>query len=167
MLLEPSVKQPIRSLYAEVAQLEPEISSFSCVTIASIASEKFVALLRRVAAYERDNKKEDDETIVRHIYDLHLIREYLADNTSIRKLIKEVIQTDVEQFGHQSQEFKDNPIEELRYGLKILNEMPIYKKRYEKFIGPLVYHRAPASWDDAINTITKLASECLGLKIEV
>ena len=124
----------------------------------SIASEKFIGLLRRIAAFARDNKKEDDETIVRHIYDLHLIKDTLFINPSIKNLIYKVIKSDVEQFGNQSHEFRDNPIGELKYALRILSEDPVYEDRYNKFIGPLVYHPMPAGWNEAIATILRLAS---------
>jgi predicted nucleotidyltransferase component of viral defense system len=157
-LLKPAIKHPIYSLYAEIAQLDPELKNLPCATIESIASEKFIALLRRVAAFERDNTKEDDETLIRHVYDLHLIKELLSDVNSIKQLVKQVIQIDIEHFGNQSNEFRDNPIKELNYGLQKLIESPLYKERYDKFIGPLVYHPSPASWNEAINTISELTA---------
>ncbi len=158
VLLMPAIDHSIGSLYAKVAQQEAEINNLPCAAIESIVSEKFVALLRRVAAFARDNTKEDDETLIRHVYDLHLIRELISDLGSIGKLVDRVIQIDVEQFGSHSKEFRDNPVEELKYGLKILAEKELYKERYEKFIGPLVYHPEPASWNEAINTISKLST---------
>lgn len=158
VLLESAIIRPIHSLYAEVAKLNPEVKGLPCATIESIASEKFVALLRRAAAFDRDNTKEDDETLIRHVYDLHLINGPLSNINSDGVLVRKVIQMDVEQFGNQSRQFRDNPVEELMYGLKLLIERPLYRERYEKFIGPLVYHPAPANWDEAISTVSKLAT---------
>jgi predicted nucleotidyltransferase component of viral defense system len=155
-LLEPVVMKPISSLYAEVAKESPEIEGFSCASISSIASEKFVALLRRTAAFDRDNTKDDDETLVRHVYDLHLIRN-LLNSDALKEFVHRVIQIDVDQFGNQCNQFKNNPFEELQHGLKLLLENPIHKKRYEMFIGPLVYNPEAASWEDAISTISELA----------
>ena len=132
-----------------MAKEEPEIEGYSCATIFSIASEKFVALLRRTAAFDRDNTKDDDETLVRHVYDLHLIRA-LLDNDVLKELVRQVIQIDIEQFGNQSSQFRDNPLVELNHGLQILLENPIHKQRYEMFIGPLVYNPKTAEWEEAI-----------------
>ena len=157
MLLIPAIDRPIRSLYADVAKQQPEITNLSCSAIESIASEKFIALLRRIAAFARDSTKEDDITLVRHVYDLHLIKELVIKNHRIRELVHKVIHIDLDQFGRSNTEFKNNPIEELKFGLKMLTELPLYRKRYDEFIGPLVYHPTPANWDTAINTIAQLA----------
>ena len=51
-LLQPPIDCSLSSLYAQVAGIEPEVKSFSCVTMESTASEKFVSLLRRTAAHD-------------------------------------------------------------------------------------------------------------------
>ena len=159
-LLEPVIVKPIASLYAEVAKENPEINNFLCATISSIASEKFVALLRRTAAFDRDNTKDDDETLVRHVYDLHLIRD-LIDDAVLKKLVSQVIQIDLEQFGNQSPQFKTNPMAELQHGLRLLVNDPIHQERYKKFIGPLVYNPETAAWQVAIDTIARFAKAWL------
>lgn len=156
-LLESAVMKPISSLFAEVAKEEPEIEGYSCATISSIASEKFVALLRRTAAFDRDNTKDDDETLIRHVYDLHLIRD-LLDNDVLKELVSRVIQIDVDHFGNQSTQFRDNPLEELNHGLRLLLDNSIHEERYKMFIGPLVYNPQAANWEDAIGTISQFAN---------
>lgn len=160
ILLEPAISKPIASLYAETIKADHEISLFPCVTINITASEKFVSLLRRTAAFIRDNTQADDETLIRHVYDLHLIHSSLNYHL-LKPLIEQVIQIDVKQFGNQHEAFRDNPNKELMYGLKLLTENPIYKDRYQRFIGPLVYHRSPTTWEHAIKTIVNMATECL------
>jgi len=71
VLLEPAISSPIFSLYAEVIKDKPEVPMFSCVTMKTTASEKFISLLRRTASFNRDNTQADDETLIRHVYDLH------------------------------------------------------------------------------------------------
>lgn len=159
-LLEPAIVKPIASLYAEVAKENPEINNFPCATISSIAGEKFVALLRRTAAFDRDNTKNDDETLVRHVYDLHLIRD-LIDDAVLKKLVSQVIQIDLEQFGNQSPQFKSNPMAELQHGLRLLVNDPIHQERYKRFIGPLVYNPETAAWQVAIDIIERFAKAWL------
>lgn len=160
-LLEPAIEKSIRSLYAETNQSEPEVVSFPCVTMQTTASEKFVSLLRRTAACNRDVTQADDETLVRHVYDLHLIGSALTSFNSIKALVDQVIQIDVDQFGNRHEEFRDNPRQELKYGLNLLTTKLTYKERYKKFIGPLVYHPSPATWEQAIKTVLDMGNEWL------
>lgn len=64
LLLEPSISRSIHSLYAEVIKGEPEVPIFSCVTMETTASEKFVSLLRRTAAVARDSTQADNVLIL-------------------------------------------------------------------------------------------------------
>ena len=83
------------------------------------------------------------------------------DPNSIKALVDHVIQIDIKQFGNQHEEFRNNPYQELKYGLKLLIENPNYSDRYKKFIGPLVYHPTPATWNEAIKTILNMAAVLL------
>ncbi len=157
-LLEDAIISSVSSLYAKVSHAEPEISEISCVTAKTIACEKFISILRRTAAYERDNTKADDETLIRHIYDLDFLKDDVLANIELTKtLTSRVIKIDRDQFGNQHKEFKDDPRTELKFGLRCLTENPKYKERYQKFIGPLVYNDNPAKWDIALQALQKIA----------
>lgn len=160
-LLEPSIEKSIRSLYAETNKSDPEVALFPCVTMETTASEKFVSLLRRTAACNRDTTQADDETLIRHVYDLHLIGLALTNFNSLKELVDKVIQIDVDQFGNRHEEFRAHPSQELKYGLNLLITNPIYRERYKKFIGPLVYHPSPATWEQAIQTVVYMGNEWL------
>ena len=133
LLLEAPVELPLSSLYARTLNLVGEIQRIRCVTAHSTASEKFVSLLRRTAAYARDNSRVDDKTLIRHVYDLHLIHGLITRPLDLKPMVKQVIEMDKRQ----------------------------YQERYNQFIGPLVYHPAPAKWDDAILSIQSLADDWL------
>lgn len=160
-LLEPEIYKPISSLYAQAANLPNEIPRIACVTVSSTASEKFVSLLRRTAALDRKQSRIDDKTLIRHVYDLHLINKTLEDITPLKALVKRVIKLDVDQFGGNHEAFKKNPQEELKHGLRLLSQDKIHKERYNQFINPLVYHPSPANWDEAIATVEKMAIKWL------
>lgn len=156
-LLEPPVVLSLCSLYANTLKLKGEVDKITCVTINSTASEKFVSLLRRTASHARDNSRADDQTLIRHVYDLHLIFTTMTSPQSLQSMVQKVIETDRKQFGSQHKEFVDNANLELRYGLSLLIEQPEHKERYQQFIGPLVYHPSPAQWDEAISSIKSFA----------
>ncbi|RUR29705.1 hypothetical protein ELY33_12230 [Vreelandella andesensis] len=40
-------------------------------------------------------------------------------------------------------------------------KLVIHQDRYERFIGPLVYHDEPATWGEALQTVVKLAQQLL------
>ena len=139
-LLEDPLELSLSSLYASTLKEAGEVQNIACVTVRSTASEKFVSLLRRTASHARDNSRADDETLTRHVYDLHLIYESMASPADLKLMVKRVIEIDKSQFGNQHEEFVNDAHSELRYGLSLLIEQAHHQERYDQFIGPLVYH---------------------------
>lgn len=83
-----------------------------------------MALLRRTAHVNRDPSRKDDETLVRHVYDLHMATAGGYDMAALRPLVQAVIQTDVSQFGNQHTQFVTSPADELLYGLGAYRPTP-------------------------------------------
>lgn len=115
-----------------------------------------MGLLRRIAEAARGYSENEDEALVRHIYDLHLIYTSKIDLTDISVLITRIIMRDLNQFGMRHKEFKKNPYEELLYGFNLLINEIKHRDRYNAFLGPLVYSSKPLSWEDGINSIQYL-----------
>ncbi|OOZ12222.1 nucleotidyl transferase AbiEii/AbiGii toxin family protein [Solemya velum gill symbiont] len=160
-LLEDPVELSLSSLYASTLKEPVEVQSIACVTVHSTASEKFVSLLRRTASHARDNSRPDDKTLIRHVYDLHLIYESMTLPSALKPMVEQVIEIDKSQFGNQHKEFVNNANSELRYGLSLLIDQAHHQERYNQFIGPLVYHPSPAKWDEAISSVQELADHWL------
>lgn len=160
-LLEDPVELSLSSLYASTLKEPGEVQSIACVTVHSTASEKFVSLLRRTASHARDNSRPDDKTLIRHVYDLHLIYESMTSPSTLKPMVEQVIEIDKSQFGNQHKEFVNNANSELRYGLSLLIDEAHHQERYNQFIGPLVYHPSPAKWDEAISSVQELADHWL------
>ena len=160
-LLEDPVELSLSSLYASTLKEPGEVQSIACVSVHSTASEKFVSLLRRTASHARDNSRPDDKTLIRHVYDLHLIYESMASPSALKSMVEQVIEIDKSQFGNQHKEFVNNANSELRYGLSLLIDQAHHQERYNQFIGPLVYHPSPAKWDEAISSVQELADHWL------
>ncbi|HAT1820774.1 TPA: nucleotidyl transferase AbiEii/AbiGii toxin family protein [Legionella pneumophila] len=160
-LLDTTITAPISSMYSKTLKLPPEIPQCHCATIELTASEKLVALLRRTASYERNPSRKEDETLVRHIYDLHLINQSNADKNKISKLLKEVIEIDIKEFGNQHPQFRDDPYNELLYGFERIQEQEKFKVRYQNFIGPLVYNKNPASWEDSMKSLNEIVTSLI------
>ena len=62
------------SFMAEGRGQPAELAAMECTSIVETAAEKFVALTRRAGAEFAGLRDEHDPTLVRHIYDLHVIR---------------------------------------------------------------------------------------------
>jgi predicted nucleotidyltransferase component of viral defense system len=70
----PAIERSVISFVAEAFSRVPEVPAISCVALAETVAEKFVALTRRTGAELADAGRPRDPTLVRHIYDLHVIR---------------------------------------------------------------------------------------------
>lgn len=154
-------KRQICSLVFQTAGIGNGPISIDCIAVETTAAEKFVSLLRQTAAFARDSKKKDDPTLIRHIYDLHLIAAAGIDLDRVATLILAVVKLDAEKFGNQHPEFKHSPNDELNFGLSLISEGGIFEDRYDEFIGPLVYHPDPPTWTEALSSLNKLASRSI------
>lgn len=74
-LLEAPELRDIHTLVTTLTGKAPVISAFPCATITSTQAEKLVAMLRRTAAVARNIERQDDASLVRHIYDTYCIAE--------------------------------------------------------------------------------------------
>lgn len=156
------LSKPVKSLYAQAAKKNFEIDSLSCVSAELIASEKLVSILRRTAAWERDNSMDNDPTLIRHVYDLHYLNNFIVDNISaVKFLVEKVIELDKSQFKNRHDEFINDAKSELLFGLQKLKTESIYKKRYNSFLNPLVYKSSPPNWERALHTLEQMADELL------
>jgi hypothetical protein len=91
----PSVERSVTSFWAEAFKQRPEVPSIPCVALVETIAEKFVALTRRAGAELADAGGPRDKTIVRHAYDLHVIRSHY-DPAEVIALAREIMRADVE-----------------------------------------------------------------------
>ena len=83
------------SFVAEAFSRAPEVPAIPCVALAETVAEKFVALTRRAGAELADAGRPRDPTLVRHIYDLHVIRAHY-DPGEAAALARTIMLTTVE-----------------------------------------------------------------------
>ena len=154
-LREATISLPVASFIAEAFSRPPEITSIDCVSVAETAAEKLVSLTRRTAMQIAGISREPDPTLVRHIYDLHMIRgHYTAE--SVARLAKQIIPVDAEEFGNQFPSYRDNPEAETRRALEALSADAQHAQRYADFVRLMVYGDKP-SYEEALSTVTTLA----------
>ena len=158
-LYQPCLEHSISSFYSEVSKNNPEIESLQCVGFETILAEKILSLLRRTAGVERGVTEWEDEMLVRHAYDLHIASSKKRDQNTFKDIFVKATETDRKQFRKKHPQFQENPQKELRFGYEVLKTKPLYRDRYDKFVGPLVFNPSPPSWDSALKTVDDLLQE--------
>src|SRR6202040_3209985 len=128
---------PVTSFMAEAFQRPPEIAGMACTSILETAADKFVALTRRAGA-ELAGLDEPDPTLVRHLHDLHALREHY-DPAEVVALAREVMLADAAAYGNQFPAYRENPMRETLRAVEGPAEDPGYARRYEEFQRLMVY----------------------------
>jgi isopentenyl phosphate kinase len=75
--------------------------------------------------------------------------------------VTKVIVEDIARYGNQHEEFVQNPIAELMYGLKILEENKLYEERFNQYVVPMVYGDIIVTWQDAFGVFKLFAEKVL------
>jgi predicted nucleotidyltransferase component of viral defense system len=155
-LRHPPVELPVTSFVAEAFGQPPEVASLACVSVTQTAAEKFVALTRRTAA-ERDRPPDErDPTLIRHVYDLHVIRAH-CDPAEVAALAQPIMQQDAAVFGRQFPPYQENPIAETLHALQALEADPHYAQSYAAFRRDMVYDGDAADYAACLATLRELA----------
>lgn len=155
-------QREISSLTNEVMQEAAEVETMDFTSIISTQAEKLVSMLRRTASFTRDNQRDDDPALIRHIYDTYYIQQANhADIEIVVPLVAQVIAEDVARYGNQHDEFVENPIAELMYGLKILEENKLYEERFNQYVIPMVYGDIIVTWQSAFSVFKLFAEQVL------
>jgi hypothetical protein len=136
-LRRPAVELPVISFVAEALGRTPEVATIECISITETAADKFVALTRRAGA-ELAGLDEPDPTLVRHLHDLHALREHY-DPVEVAALARKIMLADAEAYGNQFPAYRENPMRETLRAVEVLAAEPGYAKRYAEFRRLMVY----------------------------
>ena len=150
----PSVERSVTSFLAEGFKQPPEVPSIACVALVEMVAEKFVALTRRAGA-ELAAGGLRDKTLVRHVYDLHVIRSHY-DPVEVIALAREIMRADVEAYGHQFPAYRENPVAETLRAVDGLAADDRSASHYAAFLRDMVYGEAP-DFRTAVATVSALA----------
>lgn len=153
----PAIDLPVSSFVAEAFQRPPEIASIACVSIVETAADKFVALTRRVGSELANVGRARDDTLVRHIYDLHVARDRY-DPIEVASLLHAIMLADAEAYGNQFPAYRDNPMVETLRAVDGLQNDPTYGQQYEEFQRNMVYGDR-VDFAACLNTLKELAEQ--------
>jgi hypothetical protein len=150
---------PVTSFVAEARKSRPEVPAVACVGVVETAAEKLVSLTRRTAMDLAGASRDPDPALVRHIYDLHMVREHL-DLADVAVLARDIAEADAEEFRNQYPAYETDIAAETRKALDSLRTDPLHRRRYEDFVAAMVYGERP-EFDEALATVTALAEGAL------
>ena len=151
----PAIERPVISFMAEAFKLPAEVPAIACVSLVETVAEKFVALTRRAGAELADAGGPRDPTLVRHLYDLHVIRAHY-DPAEVVALTRKIMLADVKAYGHQFPAYRENPIAETLRAVAGLANDPGFAKHYARFRRDMVYGESP-EFETALATLVVLA----------
>jgi len=138
-----------------------DVKTIACISLDETAAEKWAALNRRVADVERRGINPEN-SIIRHLFDLHAIQEKRGITKIFEKLVPDVVLRDRERFKGKSPHFFENTLEEIAFGTKALNQNIEWQKRYQHFIGNMVFEKNCPTFKDALKTLDTLNERAFG-----
>lgn len=142
-----------------------ELSTVACISIEETAIEKWVGLTRRVAAIERAYIA-DDETLIRHVYDLNTIKQLNGMTENFFNLAGAIISNDARQFKNQHPEYAAHPINEIQLSLALLKSNSLWKERYQRFIEEMVYGRSyTPAYENAIDMLEHISERIVNVLV--
>jgi predicted nucleotidyltransferase component of viral defense system len=151
----PPVHRPVISFIAEGYSRPAEVAAIACTAISEIAAEKFVALTRRAGAELAGVREKHDPTLVRHLYDLHVIRDHY-DTADMTGLACEIMLVDAETRAANFPAYRDNPVAETIKAIKGIAASAGFAADYANFRRDMVYGEGP-DFDTAVATLKRLA----------
>ena len=154
-LRQAPVMLPVSSFVAEASGRAPEVARITCVSVTETAAEKLVALTRRTAMELAGLSRDPDPTLVRHIYDLHMMRGHL-DAATVAALARDIAATDAQEFRNQYAAYAADIAGETGKALEALRTDPAHRRRFDDFVSAMVYGEI-AEFAAAFATVTELA----------
>jgi len=159
-LRRPTVTQSVQSFVAEALGRPAEVPEAACVSLVETAAEKLVSLTRRTAMEMAGAGRDPDPTLVRHVYDLHMMRD-LVELDVVAALARDIAITDAQEFGNQHPAYKADIAGETRRAVVALRGDALHRDRYARFLADMVYGDRPA-FDVAMETVAAVAAHAWG-----
>jgi hypothetical protein len=150
-----AIEKPVISFIAEAYGRDPELPKIACSSVLETAAEKFVALTWRAGSELTGFRKERDPTLVRHIYDLHMIRDEY-DVKEVATLAYEVMLADAAARGDNFPAWKKDPLGETLRAVEGIPKDKVFLDGYATFQRDMVYGDKP-DFATAMGTLNTLA----------
>jgi predicted nucleotidyltransferase component of viral defense system len=151
-----AVSRPVSSFIAEGFGRPVEIEAIECASIPETSAEKFVALTRRAGAELAGLRDRRDATLVRHVYDLHVVRGQY-DAADVAALAREIMVADAALRGKDFPAYKADPMAESLKAVEKISADAECRSAYVSFCRDMVYGDDVPDFDTAVTTLKTLA----------
>ena len=151
----PSIDLAVRSFVAEGFDRPAEVASIACADVPENAAEKLVALTRRAGAELAGLREKRDPTLVRHVYDLHVIRENY-DAADVAGLARGIMIDDAKTYGRDFPAYEADPLAETLKAIDGITTDADFARSYATFQRDMVYGDGP-DFETAMGTLKGLA----------
>jgi hypothetical protein len=148
------VMLPVASFVAEAMNRPAEVPAIPCVGVIETAAEKLVSLTRRTAMDLAGASRDMDSALVRHVYDLHMMRQHVNPEV-VAALARDIAAADAREFRNQYPAYEADIAGETRKALDALRADPLHRERYASFVAAMVYGER-AEFDEAVRTVAEL-----------
>ena len=155
----PTVARSVSSFVAEAFGRPAEVPAIACVSVTETAAEKMVALTRRIAMELAGLSRDPDPTLIRHVYDPHMMRDHV-DPAEVATLAHDIAAADAEVFRNQYPAYASNIASETGKALDALGTAAEYRAHYDGFVADMAYGEKPA-FGVAMRTVKDLAERWL------
>jgi predicted nucleotidyltransferase component of viral defense system len=149
------VDKSVISFIAEAYGRDAELPKVACSSVLETAAEKFVALTWRAGSELAGLREERDPTLVRHIYDLHMIRGGY-DVKAAATLAHEVMLADAATRGNSFPAWKKDPLGETLRAVESIPKDKVLVDGYATFLRDMVYGEKP-EFGTAMGTLNTMA----------
>ncbi len=139
---------------SRLARSEADIENVPCVDIVDTGADKISALTWRVLVRTRGAPR-DDDSLVRHVYDLAALAPKVSNNAFFRNLCIQRLQQDARQQRSEGRIDPLNPVDAVREMRRKLSNDPAYTDEYNGFITDMAFDRdpPPPTFDEALQTL--------------
>ena len=157
-----AVDKPVSSFIAEAYGRAPELPKIACSSVLETAAEKLVGLTWRAGSELAGLRDERDPTLVRHIYDLHVIRDHY-DAAEVAALAHEVMGADAAARGAKFPAWEKDPLGETLRAIEGIPKDKVFSDGYATFVRGMVYGDKP-DFTTAMGSLSTLADHLKELR---
>lgn len=150
-----AVDMSVTSFVAEAYGREPELPKIACSSVLETAAEKLVGLTWRAGSELAGLRDERDPTLVRHIYDLHAIRDKY-DAAEVAALAHEVMLAETQTRGDNFPAWQKDPLGETLRAIEGIPKDKVFVDGYANFRRDMVYGDGP-DFNTAMGSLNTLA----------
>lgn len=150
----PILQLPVTTLIKQTLRdkIDHPVSTINCVSVLETAAEKWVAFTRRLASINRGYRAFDG-SLIRHLYDLHIISQAYSLGQPFTDLVICLISEDKNRYKNQNPEYDIQPAQESKTIINSLHSSTDWQKEWDAFMQAMVFNEEKVSYDMAVDSL--------------